>query len=62
MGIMTRMEMLSKGKSKEKVERLEGEVARLTDPEQMGDFKVQIISLEEYGEIYPHITMSSNVF
>lgn len=29
----------------------------------MGDlYKVQIISLKEYGEIYPHITMDSNVY
>ena len=60
---MTRLEVLSRGKSKEKVERLEGEVKRLTDPEQMGEtFKVQIISLSEYGEIYPHITVDPNVF
>jgi hypothetical protein len=29
----------------------------------MGDtYKVQIISLKDYGEIYPHVTMNNNVF
>jgi hypothetical protein len=25
-------------------------------------YKVQIITLKEYGEIYPHITLQNNVF
>lgn len=63
MGINARIEMLSKNSKPSKIDRLESEYKRLVSKEEMGEiYKVQIITLKEYGEIYPHITSDPNVF
>lgn len=63
MGIVPRIEILKKNLKKEEKERLEGEYKRLVLAEEMGSiYKVQIISKEEYGDLYPFIEVDDNSF
>jgi SAM-dependent MidA family methyltransferase len=44
-------------------EKIESEYHRLTHPSEMGEnFKVQLITLKQYGELYPWITEQDGVY
>ena len=63
MGINPRIEILMKNMNEKERDKLESEYQRLTHPEQMGEnFKVQCVTLKQYGELYPWITDQEGVY
>ena len=63
MGIIPRIDLLKKTMSEEDQSRLDSEYDRLVLPDEMGEiYKVQLITKEEYGEIYPLIEEDDRSF
>jgi len=63
MGINERLEALQKSLPEEETKKLESQVERLVEAEQMGQiYKVQIITNKEYGPVYPYIPDNENSF
>lgn len=60
---MPRVDILKNNCKKEEQDRLESEYRRLVLPEEMGEiYKVQIVTKEEYGDLYPYIEVDEHSF